>query len=430
MNKTKKINDIFEEVIKENRVPKDELLFIKNKVDEFLNDFKKVLSKNKVDAQIFVGGSYARETLIKKKLYDVDVFVRFDKKNYGEKDLTSVLEKLLKDFKEKTKVHGSRDYFKIKISDNFEIEVIPVIKISKPSEAGNITDLSYSHVNYIKKKMNEKIKKEVILTKVFCQANNLYGAESYINGFSGYALELLIIKYKSFLNLIREVSKLKNGEKIFVDIEKYYKNKREIMMNLNESKLASPIILIDPTYKQRNALAALSNESFEIFRRESMKLISNPSKNFFNERKIDIEKIKEDSIKSKEDFVLYEIWTNKQEGDIAGSKLLKFYRHFCKEVEKFFDIKKKGFNYNGKHASRFFISGKRKKEIIINGPKISDDKNVKIFQKEHKFTYTQKGKFYAKEVVNYDLNKFSINWIKNNSKKIKEMYIKDIKIIE
>ena len=39
-------------------------------------------------------------------------------------------------------------------------------------------------------------------------------------------------------------------------------------MNLNASKLNSPIILIDPTYKQRNTLAALSNETFENFKKD------------------------------------------------------------------------------------------------------------------------------------------------------------------
>ena len=125
-------------------------------------------------------------------------------------------------------IHGSRDYLRIKISPSFFIEVIPAIKIKNPKEAENITDLSYSHVNYIKRKIkSQKILDEIKLAKVFCYANHCYGAESYINGFSGYGLELLIYYYGSFLKFIKTVSKIK--EKTVLDIEKDYKNKQEIL---------------------------------------------------------------------------------------------------------------------------------------------------------------------------------------------------------
>ena len=201
------------------------------------------------------------------------------------------------------------------------------------------------------------------------------------------------------------------------------------MMDLNESKLGSPIILVDPTYKQRNALAALSLETFNKFKEEARKFLKVPSAEFFKERKVDVEKIKEDAKKKKEDFIFVEIWTDKQEGDIAGSKLLKFYRHLLIEIERFFDVKNKGFNYNGKHAARFFFAAQKKKEIVVGGPMTSDKKNVKAFQKRHKVTYTKKGRFYAKEIVELNLKRFIDKWKKKNANKVKGMYITEIKIL-
>ena len=56
------------------------------------------------------------------------------------------------------------------------------------------------------KKMKDKdVLLGIRIAKAFCHANNSYGAESYINGFSGYALELLVYYYGSFLKFIKGI---------------------------------------------------------------------------------------------------------------------------------------------------------------------------------------------------------------------------------
>ncbi len=267
-----------------------------------------------------------------------------------------------------------------------------------------------------------------MIAKAFCYANHCYGAESYIKGFSGYAIELLILYYGSFLKLIKAMSKVK--EKTVIDIERQFKNKRQVMMDLNSSKLQSPIILIDPTYKNRNALAALSEETFERFKKTANDFLKNPSLEMFEEKKTNLEKIKKDSSDKKYEFVLLESITNKQEGDIAGSKLLKFYDHLTKEIEKFFDIKNKGFNYNGKVSARYFFVGKSKEEIVVGGPEIKDKKNVEAFKKEHKDYFTKKGRIYSKKIINFSLKNFVEKWVEKNAKKIKEMSVTEMKIVE
>ena len=101
----------------------------------------------------------------------------------------------------------------------------------------------------MKKKVKNKMLKEIMLAKAFCHASKCYGAESYIQGFSGYSLELLIYYYKGFMKFAREIAKDNGKNKIIIDIERFYKNKNEIMININSSKLQSPIILVDPTFK-------------------------------------------------------------------------------------------------------------------------------------------------------------------------------------
>ncbi len=64
-----------------------------------------------------------------------------------------------------------------------------------------------------------------MLAKTFAHACDCYGAESYINGFSGYALELLICHYKTFSKFLKEIIKIDNNQ-IIIDDAKFYKTKK------------------------------------------------------------------------------------------------------------------------------------------------------------------------------------------------------------
>ena len=418
------ISSILKEVLENVNPLEENLEMIESSLKEFLAKFEKSLKKLKINADIFVGGSYAKNTMIRKNNYDIDIFVRF----VEDRDISKLTEKALREFSAKL-VHGSRDYFQVTVTKDVFFEIIPVVKVTNPKDAQNITDLSYSHVKYINKKvMTKKLLDEIRLAKVFCYANNCYGAESYIHGFSGYALELLVYHYGSFLKFIREMAKSK--DKVIIDTEKHYRNKPQVMMDVNTSKLKSPVILIDPTYKQRNVAAALSEETFEKFQKVCKDFLKNPSINFFKLQEIDFEKIKANAKKKGFEFLSLEIKTNRQSGDIAGSKLLKFHKHLLGEIEKFFEIRNNGFNYSeGKLAKSFFVV-KNLGEILYDGPMITDINNVKKFKKEHPRAFIKNHRVYAKEKINFDIQGFVRKWKLKNKRRMKEMGIVDLKIGE
>ncbi len=425
--KKKHISPILKEVLERVNPDKEEIKIIENSLDKFLKKVEKRLKSLRINAEIFVGGSFAKGTMIKRDFYDIDIFVRFDKR-YKNDELSRLTKKLLKGMKNVSKIHGSRDYFRISVAKWLVFEVVPVRKIKNFGEAENITDRSYSHVHYIKRKMkNKKIMDDIRLAKAFCHANNCYGAESYVNGFSGYALELLIYKYKSFLSFIKAMSKIKGKE--IIDLEKHYKNKNQIMMDINASKLKSPIILIDPTFKQRNALAALSDETFRKFQKACRDFLKNPSIRKFDEKILNFEKIKKDAKRKKYEFVLLTVKTGKQEGDVAGSKLGKFYKHLGDEIEKFFDVKNRGFSYGGKKSAIYFFVVKKKKEILIKGPLLKQREHVKRFKRKHKKTFTKKERIYSKENINFNLKKFIRKWKMKNKGKMREMSIIGFKVV-
>ncbi len=426
MNNQKKL--IFKEVLEKIKPSKKELDEIKNLLKNFLENLNREKEKEKVNASIFIGGSFAKKTLIKKDKYDIDIFLRFNSQHKKE-DISKLTYNLMKNFENLEKIHGSRDYFRIKMKNNLFFEIVPVLEIKKLEEAENITDLSYFHVNFINKKIkNPKILDEIMITKAFCYANNCYGAESYINGFSGYSLELLIYYYGSFLKFIKNISKI-NSKKI-IDPGKLHKTKKDILINLNSSKLKSPLILIDPTNKQRNALAALSKETFDKFQKKCNDFLINPSIISFEKSKIDFEKIKKKAKKGKLDFILLKDFTFKQGGNIAGSKLLKFHKYLYSEISKFFFIKNSGFFYEQRKSAKNFFIIKPKKEILFEGPFLKDKQNLKKFEKVHKKTFKKMDKIYAKEKINFNIENFIKNWKRKNKKQIKEMGIHKIQILD
>jgi len=317
-----------------------------------------IVSLKTEGVKAFVGGSLAKGTMVNREgKQDIDIFVQFD---YSEDilGLEGILNKIelpgvLK------KVHGSRDYFQI-VCDEVILEVIPVVKNSDPERAENVTDVSLSHVKYIggEIKKNPAIADEIKLAKAFCQANRFYGAESYIHGFSGYSLEVLVIYFGGFEKFLKNI-----GKKKVIDPLKYFKSEREVLSELNSSKLQGPLVLVDPTYKYRNVLAGLGLETFEKFLGIKNEFLKNPSLDYFERKPIDVEGMK----KMKGRFVKVELATDRQKGDIAGTKMKRLLDFFVSQLErKQQKVLVKEFDYDGGQDAQGYLVVSPKRPFLFH----------------------------------------------------------------
>lgn len=365
---------------------------IMGEIFKILASLNNALKKSKIKASAVVGGSFAKGTTIKKDRYDVDIFIVFDKEYESEK-ISDITEKILKKLKMKAeRLPGSRDYFNVNCG-KFMAEIVPVIKIKKAEEAENITDLSLLHVKYIANeiKKNKRLGDEIRLSKAFCYANDCYGAESHIRGFSGYCLELLTSYYGSFFNLVKAASKWK--AKTIIDINRYYK-KRNVLAELNEAKLISPLILIDPVQRDRNAAAALSDEKFNVFVSLCRLFLKKPSKRFFEKKDVDEEEIIKNAKKEKAELYKVIAKSEKKKEDISGSKLLKLFELLRSRIEKEGYKVKARWNFKDKKADMWF-SIKKIKRIIKPGPFIDMKKHVLEFKKKYKRWFVKNKRIYA-----------------------------------
>jgi tRNA nucleotidyltransferase (CCA-adding enzyme) len=234
--------------------------------EKLVRKIKKTAKELDIKCSPYIGGSFGKITYLKGSS-DVDVFMRFDK-SYNDSDLSKFLEKILIDSKIKYKKQkGSRDYFSGTYGSKdykIEFELVPNRFVSKKSEAVNSTDLSPLHVEFLKlkEKENSELTDEIRLAKQFFKAQGLYGAESYIGGFSGHVIDILIMTYGSLDNLIEE-GKTWESQK-FIDINSVYKNFDEASLKLGDDKNSS-LVMIDPIISDRNAARALSEENYARF---------------------------------------------------------------------------------------------------------------------------------------------------------------------
>lgn len=362
----------------------------KKKIMENVNDMISRINKNSKDIKAILGGSGAKGTWL--KTFDADIFVKFSYKKYKDKSdkLSDILEKKLKRiFPKISRLHGSRDYFQIK-RGRFTFEIVPILSITKASQARNITDVSPLHSKWVLK--HKKLQKEIRLLKQFCKAQNVYGAESYINGFSGYVCEILVVYYGSFLKLVRAACKWK--EKTVIDVEGYYKRK-DVFRELNTSKLVSPLIVIDPVQADRNASAALSEKNFFGFISSCKRFVRSPSKKFFVEKDFSMDEIIKKYKKRKVVFLSGNPLRGKE--DIIGCRLVKALEFFNRELLKHdFKVYDYGWHW-GREVVFYYVldSGKLPKTVERVGPPIIDEINVKAFKRKHKKTFIRNKKINA-----------------------------------
>ena len=351
------------------RPTKEEEIKIKKEINSFVKELKKYIKEGKV----VIAGSFAKETWLKGD-HDVDLFIKFKFNKYKDKNISQILENRIKKFKFK-KIHGSRIYFQIQ-KGSLVFELVPVLDIKNTNYVVNVMDVSPLHSDYVIKNTSRKLRDEIRLAKLFFKANLLYGAETHKKAFSGYAIEVLVIYYKGFNNLIKATTKWKDLK--IIDPKKYYKNKDEVLRLLNKSKLISPLILIDPVQKDRNITAVLSNKNYLLLKKLAKEYLKTKSDKFFVKKVIDINKLKE--------YIIIEIIPKEEDTNIVGGKLSRSLEY----IKNYLD--REGFsvvNYGWKWDNKAYFWYKVKNENLSNlkkhfGPKIDDKINLKNFKERWK----------------------------------------------
>ncbi len=264
----------------------------KKKIDKLVNEIngliKQEIKKRNLPVTIELVGSIAKDTYLKDDL-DIDFFLKFPTKYQKEKIGENALligRTILKNTKESYAEHPYiRGYYK-----KYKVEIVPCYKIENVSQRLSAVDRTPLHTKYVKKNLAESKKLDVRLFKQFLKGIGCYGAEAEVEGFSGYLCEILIIKYDSFNNLIKNAQKWRVGEKFALLKAKY-------------PTFDTPLTFIDPVDTNRNVASAISKEKFDVFTKACREYLKKPLITFFFPKKVkpwSLQKIKKEL--EKKDF--------------------------------------------------------------------------------------------------------------------------------
>lgn len=226
-----------------------------------------------LDIKAILVGSSARGTWLSGE-HDLDIFIMFPpeaSREYLETNGLSVARKIAGEAQSSEERYAEHPYINA-VFDGFEVDLVPAFGVSSAAEIKSAVDRTPFHNIYVLSKI-AGLEDDVLLLKQFLKGCGVYGSDLKTQGFSGYLVELLVIRYGSFMQVLEASREWRPGMKI--DIEKH-------AIDIHND----PLVVIDPTDPARNVSAALSLDNLCIFMDKAREFLISPDPSYFSLREI------------------------------------------------------------------------------------------------------------------------------------------------
>jgi len=346
------------------------------KLAKISNDIKnEILNfKDKRILKVTLGGSFAKGTWLDNDT-DIDFFVMIeqtvDRKEFEELG-TKVGYHALKKYKPYLR-YSEHPYVEGKV-DGIRVNIVPCYKVEK-NRWKSAADRSPYHTDFMQKMLNEFLKSQVRVLKLFLKSIGTYGSQISISGFSGYVTEVLILKYGSFRNVLQTFAELVPNYVVSIDTPD-----EKII-----SKFKSPIIIIDPIDANRNLGAAISADCVAKFVLASRHFLKDPSFEFF---KVSHKPNAKTISQIKSNLLVVEFKIQRRSPDIIWGQLKRKLASISKQLEnaRFEIIKTFCFTDEQERAAFIFMSevAKLPKLTVNDGPEIFLGAETDAFIKKRK----------------------------------------------
>lgn len=236
--------------------------------DELLDRVRELAEKMSLDVRVRLVGSVAKDTYVHEP--DIDVFVLFDpglpRKMMEEKGLEIGRMAIGGEerYAEHPYIHG--------IYKGFDVDVVPCYAIEDTRYLLSAVDRTPFHTDFVISRLRPDQRGEVRLLKQFMKGIGAYGAEAKVEGFSGYLVELMVLRFGDFREVIREASSWKEGTVLFLE-------------HPGSKRFSTPLVFYDPVDGSRNVASALSIQCFSLFVHACREFQKSPDERFFFPRK-------------------------------------------------------------------------------------------------------------------------------------------------
>ena len=237
---------------------------IKDTVAKLQRALKKEIAKTGIKIDTILVGSVAKGTHLRGP--DVDMFLLFPP-DVERKQLETVGLALGKAVAKGEERYAEHPYLHGEF-DGMEVDIVPSYKIESPEQRMTAVDRTPFHTEFVLKRMEDGQRDDVRVLKLFMKGTGVYGAEAKIGGFSGYLVELLILKYGSFRGTLQAAAKWRVGEALDLGTKP-------------AKEFHDPLIFVDPVDEKRNVAAALSDVMIAQFMQASRDYLAKQGERFF-----------------------------------------------------------------------------------------------------------------------------------------------------
>ncbi len=224
----------------------------------------KAIKRLKLRAEPILVGSVAKGTYLAHP--DFDVFVAFPPDTSRE-DLERQGLQLGRFLQRKKKMYAEHPYTR-GVHKGFDVEVVPCYAVVSADQKMSAVDRTPFHNKYVLGRLKPEQRDQVRLLKAFMKGTGVYGAEAKIQGFSGYLVELLVLKYGTFQDVLKAVANWQAGNVIALDM-------------LPAKIFDEPLIVVDPVDANRNVASAVSRKQMAVFIHAAREYLTAPGMEFF-----------------------------------------------------------------------------------------------------------------------------------------------------
>ena len=246
------MKEILDQVLEKIRPSDNEI----RKIDEIYNRLSNKVTKKGLKPLIV--GSIAKGTNLKGA--DIDLFIRFDENIDLKEEGLKLAREILPEGKE---LYAQHPYLRGEI-EGIGIDVVPCYNIKDSSKSISAVDRTPFHTKWVNANITSR-EDEVRLAKQFLKGAGAYGANAAVGGFSGYLVEILIIKYGNFERLIHEIAQWRPPV---------------VIQNVEGAPKAA-IMIKDPVDQKRNVAAGVTLKGLGAAILAAKGFLNNPTIEFF-----------------------------------------------------------------------------------------------------------------------------------------------------
>ncbi len=215
-----------------------------------------------------VAGSAARETFLADRL-DIDLFLLFPLELSDDRLREEGLALGREILTAPAPRYAEHPYLRGTF-EGFTVDAVPGFAVDDPARPRSPVDRTPFHQQYLAERESPALLDEIRLAKQFLRSLGVYGAEARTEGFSGYLLELLVLRFGSFRGLLRAAQDWRVPVRLAPPGREPPRLPEQVAL-----------VLDDPVDPNRNVASALSRQHLAVVVLAARSYLAHPSASWF-----------------------------------------------------------------------------------------------------------------------------------------------------